>query len=246
MGFIDFIVQFSRVLASSINERTTALQVDLSGVGSVFEDDNPEDGETSVQSAMYGALGFLSRPLNPEMKAGKEYACEAVCIRTEDGLVPISWRDLRLNALFPSGIPEGRVGMVGYGGGFHTIDLTTDLNGDQKSSIHFIYAPYDYSNGVAGKAMAVALDTTPGAEHISLSIGSPTSGFQVSINETDGVQVRTPNSSTMFNIRDDEINMAANKIVLKGNVYLGAAAEAGLPLLAGAASPPSTTVFVSP
>jgi hypothetical protein len=167
-------------------------------------------------------------------------------MRTSDGLVPISWRDLRLNSYFPQGVPKGRIGLVGYGGGFHTIDLTDANNGDQKTSIHFIYAPYAYSNGVPSKAMAIALDTTPGQENISMSIGGGTSGFQVTVNETDGVQVRTPNEATVFNIREEEIVLSAKKIMLKGVVYLGAQAEMGVPLLAGAASPPSPSVYLSP
>lgn len=247
MGAFDFVAQFARVLSSSINPRTQSLQVDLGGIGSLFEDETDDSqGEVSEQSEMFGALGFVSRPADPEVIAGKEYACEALCMRTSDGLVPISWRDLRLNSYFPGGVPAGRIGMVGYGGGFHTIDLTDDPNGDQKTSIHFIYAPYDYSGGVPNKAMAIALDTTPGSENISMSIGGGTSGFQVTINETDGVQVRTPDTGTMFNIREDEINLTAKKIMLKGAVYLGAQAETGVPLLPGPASPPCPSLYLSP
>lgn len=247
MGLFDFVSQFARVLGSSINPRTQGIQVDLGGIGSLFEDETEDtQGEVSEQAAMYGALGFVSRPLDPEIIAGKEYACEALCMRTADGLVPISWRDLRLNSYFANGVPAGRIGMVGYGGGFHTIDLTDDPNGDQKTSIHFLYAPYAYSNGVPSKAMAIALNTTPNAENISISIGGGTSGYQVTINEEDGLQIRTPNTGTMFNIREDEINLSANKILLKGNVYIGSKAEAGAPLLAGPASPPCPSLFVSP
>lgn len=247
MSAFDFVAQFAKVLGSNINPRTRAVQLDLGGIGSLDLGENADDeGEVSEQSPMFDALGFVSRPLGPEIIKGKEYAAESLCMRTADGLVPFSYRDLRLNAYFPQGVPRGRIAMVGYGGGFHSIDLTDDNNGDQKSSIHFIYAPYDYANGEPRKAMAIALDTTPGQENISLSIGGGSNGFQISMTEADGLQVRTPDDSTYFNIREDEINMAANKIMLKGNVYVGSQAEAGIPLLPGPASPASPSLFVSP
>jgi hypothetical protein len=229
-----------------MNPKTYAIQVDVGGIGS-FDINETDDGkgELSPQSEIYGALGFVGRPRNKQTIRGIEYYCETLCMRTSDGLVPISWRDLRLNSYFPNGVPEGRIGMVGYGGGFHTIDLTETDNGDQKSSIHFIYAPYSFSNGTPSKAMAICLDTTPGSENISMSIGSVTSGFQFTMNEIDGVQVRTPNVNTCFNIREEEVLITAKKIMLKGNVYIGAGAEAGLPLLAGPASPPCPSLFVS-
>lgn len=247
MGAFDFVSQFARVLGSNMNPKTYAIQVDLGGIGSFAEEETTDDkGEVSPQSEIYGALGFVGRPRNKETIKGVEYYCEALCMRTADGLVPISWRDLRLNSFFPNGVPEGRIGMVGYGGGFHTIDLTESNNGDQKTSIHFIYAPYSFSNGTPSKAMAICLDTTPGSENISMSIGGGTSGYQMTMNEVDGVQVRTPNSNTMFNIREEEINLSAAKIMLKGNVYIGSDTVSGVPLLAGAASPPCPNLFVSP
>jgi hypothetical protein len=247
MGVFDFVAQFARVLSTSVNTRNQSMQVDLGGIGSLSIDETEDDeGEVSPEAEMFGALGFVNRPLPPETIGGKDYACEALCMRTADGLVPVSWRDLRLNSYFPNGVPEGRIGMVGYGGGFHTIDLTDANNGDQKTSIQTLYAPYAFSNGVPSKAMAVALDTTPGSENISMSIGGGTSGFQVTINEADGVQVRTPNTGTMFNIREDEVNITANKILLKGNVYVGSQAETGIPLIAGPASPPCPSLFLSP
>lgn len=246
MGAFDFVSQFARVLGSSINPKTYAIQVDLGGIGSFEESETADDqGEVSPQSEFFGSLGFVGRPRNKQTIKGIEYFCEALCMRTADGLVPVSWRDLRLNSFFPNGVPEGRIGMVGYGGGFHTIDLTEANNGDQKTSIHFIYAPYSFSNGTPSKAMAICLDTTPGAENISMSIGGGTSGYQMTMNEADGLQVRTPNTGTCFNIREEEVLITAKKIMLKGNVYVGSQAEAGIPLLAGAASPPCPSLFVS-
>lgn len=251
MGAFDFVAQFARVVATSINPRTNALQVDLAGIGSFNMDETDDsEGEIGEQAEVFGALGFVSKPLPPQTIRGKQYACEALCMRTADGLVPVSWRDLRLNSFFPAGVPEGRIGMVGYAGAFHTIDTNTHGTEDASddTNTQTLYVPYDFdASGAPQKAMAVVLDTsTPGQENISMSIGGGTSGFQVTINEADGVQVRTPDSATLFNIREDEVNITANKILLKGNVYIGSQAEAGVPLIAGPASPPCPSLFVSP
>ena len=247
MAAFDFVAQFARVLATSDDPKTHAVLIDLGGIGSLdLTKTEDTDGEVSEQSEMFGALGFVSKPMRPQTLAGKNYSCETLCMRTSDGLVPISWRDLRLNSFFPNGVPEGRIAMVGYGGGFHTIDLTSADNGDQKTSIQTIYAPYAYSNGVPSKAMAIVLNTTPGAENISMSIGGGSTGYQLTMSEADGVQVRTPNVGTCFNIREKEILLTAEKIMLKGNVYVGSQCEVGIPLLAGPASPPCPSLFVSP
>lgn len=241
------IATFARVLGTTISSRTRSVLLDIGGIGGMGEDDTDDDnGEVAPQNDSYGMLGILARPLPPEVIKGKNFACEVVCLRTADGLVPVGWRDLRLDDLFPNGIPEGRFALAHYGGGFHSLDLTATKNGDQKSTIQTIYCPFDFANGVARKAATVVVDTTPGAEHITLSIGGGTSGFQLSMTEADGLQVRTPDASTLFNIREDEITLAAKKVTIKGNVYLGSQAEAGVPLLAGPASPPSPSVFVSP
>jgi hypothetical protein len=239
MSLIDYLVQFGKVLSSNINPRTYAVQVDIAGIGPLEPDNVSDlDGERGEQSEMFGALGFVSRPLDPEVKDGNRYECEAVCLRTEDGLIPIAWRDLRLNTFFPAGVPKGRIGMVGYKGALHTIDVTGDNN------TQTIYVPYDFDGGGnPQKAMVVTLDTSsPGNEHITMSIGGGTEGYQMSMNLADGLQVRTPDNSTFFNIRESEITLTAEKIMLKGNVYLGAAAEASIPLNPTSAS---TTVSVS-
>jgi hypothetical protein len=244
MSLVDRVVQFCQVLGTSINQRTFAVQVDLPGIGSLDESDASDTaGEVAEQSSIWGALGMVFRPLKPESIGGQAYAAEAVCVRTADGLVPISWRDLRLNAFFPNGTPEGRVGLVGYKGGLHTIDVNSAGN----ANIQTLYVPYAHDgNGVPQKAMVLTLDTSsPGNEHITMSIGGGTSGFQFTMNEEDGVQFRTPDSATLVNIREDEITLAASKIMLKGNVYVGAAAEAGVVMVGGPASPPCPSLFMS-
>ena len=53
-------------------------------------------------------------------------------------------------------------------------------------------------------------------------------------------------AGTFMQLKPAEFLLQAPEMMLKGNVYLGAGAETGVPLMAGAASPPSPSVFVSP
>jgi hypothetical protein len=95
---------------------------------------------------------------------------EARVERLGDGLVPLAWRDLRLNAVYSNPRP-GSIALVGYGGGFHAIEDTQDNSGDQKASIHVIYAPYQFSGGVPSKAHVITLDTSSGNEAITIVHG---------------------------------------------------------------------------
>ena len=54
------------------------------------------------------------------------------------------------------------------------------------------------------------------------------------------------NGSTFLRMSPGEVTIQAARIMLKGNCYLGAAAEGGVAMLGGAITPPSPSVFVSP
>jgi hypothetical protein len=254
MELFDFVLAFADVIATSFNDRTHALQVNVAGIGSYNPEDdldNLEAGEVGDDGEAFGALGVISRPLDPEVVDGKDFNAEVICARTDDGLTPIAWRDLRLFQFFPEGMPKGRVALVGYGGGFHSLDLTDVASGDRRANIHVIYCPYDFTGLVAGKAHAVILDPTPGNESISIAHGE---GWQMSITAEDGFQFRTPNDATYANIGENEITLAADKIWVKaGQLVLGAvnavpAPPAAFPVaLVNPASPsvplPSTNVW---
>src|SRR5574341_1718301 len=125
---IDSIVQFGRAFASSISSETKAILAQVSGIAGLDPEDDLDDndGEVGQNSEVFGALGVVSRPKLPERSGNKEFAAEVVCLRTSDGLVPVAWRDLRLDAAFPNGQKEGSTALVGYGKGFITLDLNAD------------------------------------------------------------------------------------------------------------------------
>jgi hypothetical protein len=158
--------------------------------------------------------------------------------------VPMSWRDLRLMRFFPSGVPRGRVSLVGYGGGFHSLDVVD--SGDAQANIHVIYCPFDYLGGTPQRASSIIIDPDP-ANGITVTHGiSDTEGYQAVLND-EGIQFRGPSGETFFWMDDDDITLNAKRSIrLKGNVLAGSADAGHLPMLPGVASPPSPSVWLSP
>lgn len=245
MGFIDFVIGFGKIVATSIEAETGGILGQVLGiVGSLdAEDDDDLAGETSEREDLYGGGGVLFNPLPPETIANKKYACDVVYAKRGDNLVPIAYRDLRLSRAFPSGLKKGSTAVVGYGGGFYSLDLTSANSGTKKANIHVVYCPYDFDgSGAAQKAHSVILDPTTGNESVSITHGS---GIQISMTEAQGI---------LFNIAADSWAQFKSglaviqfpKIMVKGVVYLGASAETGVPLLPGAGSPPGPSIYISP
>ncbi len=264
MSFVDQIVAFGKVVASSLTEPNSEAVYNISGIsgfrtdasGAVLPDagdDRDEAGEQAPGQEAYQSLGIVGRPLPPDVDDPDLFA-EALSLRTADGLLPFAYRDLRFaRALNPGGgattPQEGQVLFVGYGGAFLSHALTADPVGSKRANISTLYVPFDFDGeGVPQKAHMISIDPTPGNSSISLvhadglfftltedADGGGKPGFSWAVdNDTFGTCI------------PGEYTVSAAKIMLKGNVYLGAQAELGLPLLAGPASPPSPSVFVSP
>lgn len=132
----------------------------LANVRALAAGDNDADAETSPEEPLGGGA-FLFRPRD-EDKTG--YA-EAFTARTEDDLQPLGWmRDLRI-AKARGHIGKGTATMAGYGKAFVSVDDAPSGGGN----IITIYAPFDFDGqGVAQKAHVVQLDTTSGAESVSV------------------------------------------------------------------------------
>lgn len=213
------------------------------------EDESDEGGEQAHEQEWFSALGVIARPLPPE---GDLFA-EALALRTDDGLVPYAFRDLRINrALNPSGNPvtpaAGQLLFAGYGGAFLSHAMTEGNVGSKRGNVTTLYVPYLFdSSGVPTKAHAISIDPTTGQSSITIVHGD---GVFFSLTEDAGTGsagiVATVDGSTFLRMSPGELTLNAAKITLKGNCYLGAQAEAGLPLLPGVASPPGPSVFISP
>lgn len=253
MGAFDQIGAFVRVLSSELLGASFEPVFSLASLGDFGDDGSPDDsddvGEQATRQPGYGALGIIGRPLAP---SGGIFA-EAIALRVDGGLQPLGWRDLRLNRVLnpggSGGTPaEGQVVFVGYGGAFLSHALTAAAVGSQRANISTWYVPYQFdADDVPEKAHVISIDPTPGNSSISLVHGD---GVRIDLTEDAGTGgpgiVASIDGSTFLRFAGGELSIQAAKIMLKGNVYVGTSAEAGLPLLAGAASPPCPSLFVSP
>lgn len=233
--FADFVVQFGEVNSSSLDSTDNAVLYSVSGAGAPEE---PEEVDPSAD--VFGALGVLGRPLPPQVEDGKNRHAEVVCVRTASGLVPMAARDLRLK-MGGDGPNEGTVAMVGYGGGFHSLDAVLDSNGIPLGTIHAIYCPYEYSGGVAQKAHIITLDPSSGNEHISIVHATG----QAILMQNDGlIRMQSPDGQSFVQVEDGKVTISADVITLKGSVFVGGV-ETAVPLLAGTLSQPCARLFIS-
>jgi hypothetical protein len=252
VSFLNRVLDFCKVIASAVGGTSTTTLYNLTGIGgfaldedgqATGADETDEGSEQAHEQECFSGLGLIGRPLPPE---GALF-CEAVCARTEDGLVPFAFRDLRLHrCINPSGAPvspaEGQLMVVGYGGGFLSLAMTAANTGSKRGNVLTLYVPHSFdAAGVPAKAHAITIDPSSGNSSISIVHAS---GAVVTLGE-QSINLAV-DGATFAAMRPGEFMVNAAKITLKGNVYLGASAETGLPLLPGIASPPSPSVFVSP
>lgn len=238
----DLVIRFSEVVNSTLNNRTKAVQLAVTGV----------DGEHVDDAEPHQSLGMLGRPLPPRRSRAGEQHTDVVCIVTADGLVPIAFRDPRLKMGGDSpGV--GVLAFVGYGGGFmsHTpvpepnpID-PRNIDPAGGGTISVLYCPYDFdSSGVAQKAHAVILDPTPGNQSISL-VHADGMAITMLSGDKNALVLKNKAGDATFRLDDDGITMTAPTVTINAGVIIGDAASA-VPLLPGVASPGSTKLYVSP
>ncbi len=246
----DFVVQFSEIVSSTVSPRTGAVQLGVTGIAgmdatldtAIIELENPESVDDAEQ---YSAPGIIGRPLPPETSGGITEHMDVCCIRTADGgLTPISYRDNRLT-MGADAPGEGVLAFVGYGGGFHSMTPVADGDdADGGGTIHVLYCPYDFQDGVAQKAHSIILDPTPGNESIIIAHAE---GMAITMlnDSKKALMMKNAAGDATFRLDDDGITATAQTIVLSGGVIVGDPFTA-LPLLPGAASQGSTVFFLSP
>jgi hypothetical protein len=249
----DLIFQYTTVLSSSMARdpdtgNNEGMLFNVAGVGrvdfapstpAIIGDDNLGEGDDEAE--VFGQLGFLARPLPPSGK----YHAEAVCLRAGDALTPIACRDTRLR-MQGNGPAEGTVAMVGYGGGF--LSMSPVGNQGAEGTIQVMYCPYDFNGAsVAQKAHTIILDPTEGNEAISVIHSSGAAiTMTKNVNPVYGTEMvlKNEDGSATITINNQGITMTG-QINLAGAVVIGNPSTA-VPLLAGTASPPCSTLFVSP
>jgi hypothetical protein len=237
----DFIVQFGKVSDSQIPTHPDTgangcITFTVVGSAGLDGDDYAWDdtkAEVRDQSEAWGQLGVLARPLPPK---DDQYA-EVICLRLADQLVPIAHRDSRVR-LAGNSPKAGTVGLVGYGGGFLTLDAVSE--GDD-GTLQTVYCPYSFSGGVPAKAHCITLDPTPGNESVTVVHGSG-----VAMLMKDGeLTLKNAIGNAWIRLDANGITMAAAAIICNGCVVVGNAATATA-LLAGPASQASANFWLSP
>jgi hypothetical protein len=207
----DIVAGFFRALDSTLSAKTKSVLVTLAG-GAGFDssDRSDEAGEIAQNQLAYSALGIISRPRAPE----KGEQADVIGLRRADGVVPIAWHDIRIDRAFPDGPAKGTVALVGYGGGFHSLTDTPTNSGDQKATVHVIYAPYQFTAGVPAKAHTIVTDTTPGNESVQVVHGD---GYFITMNAGKGIQMLV-DEHTSIQIEPSSVPGTPGKIKLMGQV----------------------------
>jgi len=239
------VMGFAKVVGSSFSDKAVEMLLDLGGIGA---DDDPgaEADETRDKQEIYTALGVFGRPRDPDT-ADPDLFAEVLAARVGDGLVPIGFRDPRIlewvnkGSSPPTTPKKGQTGIGGYGGAFLSFE-TIDQSG-MPVNIAALYVPYARNgSGVPQKAHLITLDPTAGNESIGLVHGE---GFAVLMSNLE-LMLRGGDQNTFLSMKPGTITANATNISLTGNVIVGKGTGVALPLLAGAASPPCTALWVYP
>lgn len=218
-GMFDRLVDFARVVKSSLSSETGAIKFDVVGVGDEEAPDGSEDATRPEQPA-YNGLGLLGRPRPKETINGEAYFLESLALSGDDGLVPFAYRDPRilywLNKGGGSSPKEGQIMVAGYGGAFLSFETKDAANGP--ANVAVLYVPYSRdANGTPQKAHAVIVDPTSGAEVVSMIHGD---GGQISILRQREIMMIAQND-TWLHLKPSEVNIQAQKINLLGTVNIG-------------------------
>lgn len=225
-----------RLLGSSVEGPHNAVLYGGEGpVGSTDADDADDaEGEAVADAPGFFGPGVVWRPRPPEdVGGGESVGAEAVGFRLPDGLVPVGARDLRANRAFPA--PKaGTWAVVHYGGGFLSFEDVTEGDTGQTGTVQTLYCPYEGG----AKAHAIVLD--PDEEAVSVIHAD---GYAV-VMTADGIVLRG-GTETFIQITSDTIRLVAPNIIAQGIVALGAQPASASPVLAGIASLPSPSVFLS-
>lgn len=244
MSALDAVAAFVKVIGSALVDGETVFNVKAVGAFGGFDgDDGDSAGEQATGQVGYSSLGVIGRPLPPD---GSLFA-EAVALRVDNGLSPFGWRDLRLHRALPAGLLPGQLVFAGYGGALLSHAMTDDPVGSQRANLATWYVPFDFDpDGVPQKAHTIAIDPTPGNSSISI-VHADGVFFTLTEDAGGGPGISwAVDGATFGRMTAGEVVIQAAKIMLKGNVYIGAQAEAGAPLLGGPISPPCPSMFVSP
>lgn len=241
-----------RVTGSSVEGPSSAVLVGGKGLGGFGFGDPDEGGETVTDAEAYGAPGVVFRPRPPENIENERIGAEAMSVRMSYGMVPLAWRDLRWNRVFPTPQP-GTLAFVGYAG---SLLAHEDVEADAenwtpppgggtapkvKNARLTIYAPYGKeADGAPTKAHTIQLDPNGSLQIVQGD------GYAVTLDPDNGIVLRDASGEAWISMKNGKIEIVGSSVTIRGNVALGADTTAALPLLPGPASQPTPSVFFSP
>ena len=247
----DEVIRIGTAVNSTLSDRTGAVQFSVAGIAGLdFEIggdptiplDNDAAAEATDDAEQYSAPGIIGRPLPPRVIEGVEQHMDVMCVLTADGLVPFSYRDLRLK-MGGAGPAAGVLAFVGYGGGFHSMNpVAVGVDPAGGGTIHVIYCPYDFdADGVAQKAHSIILDPSTGNESIIIAHADGQAMMMINGELT----LKSPDGTAFMSNKNGKIDFVAETVTFNAGVVIGESVTA-VPMLAGAASPPASKLFVSP
>lgn len=196
MGGFDWTLGVGRIVLTDLKGQKRIVVANIEGI----------DGETSSQQIMYGALGVVARPLDADANG----AAEPVYARTEDGLLPIAYRDPRLNGVVNP--KKGEITIPQYDGGFLSLKRNADGDGTDIT----LYAPK--ADGSA--ASVISIDTSDANSNITVMHES-------------GASIQIADGKIMLSNADGDayIQLDGSGITLNGNVKINGAMVVGTPAL---------------
>lgn len=239
------VLAYARITKSSLGAKNGHLLFDTVSLGDERDERGADSDVRDGQEAYSGPVVF--RPPAGKDRAKPDLLLEALAARTSDGLVPFAFRDERIlywlnrGSDTPSVPKAGQVVYPGYGGAMLSFEVKDSANGPV--NVVVLYCPYDRdSNGVPQKAHMVMLDPTPGNEAVALVHAL---GLAITMTEADGIVLRA-DETTRLVVKPGSIAGSAGSISWQGNVALGANTATAIPLIPGAATQATPSVFFSP
>ncbi|MGB0973177.1 MAG: hypothetical protein ACPGVG_19815 [Mycobacterium sp.] len=211
MAIGDLLLELGIIADTALTETNKAIRSWFDGIGP-----QPQESDT------WGPVGWFARPKDPVAEAeatplSPAGACEAIAWNSPDAAQPMAFRDLRLSSQVSP--DKGDVGMVGYGGGFITIEDNADGDG----STITLYALRKDSTGAADAAHVVTMDTTAAGSHIQITHES---GATVQLHQDGGVYLSSSGdtSQSWLSLADgsDGLVVGAASTTIAGGVHLGA------------------------
>lgn len=170
-----------------------------------------ELGEDDTAAPIHGALGVVSRPLDENADG----AAEAVCVRSSDGLVIASMKDLRIEQQSAVPLEKGTIRLAGYRGATVSVSVAASGTG----SVITMYVPFAHDgDGVPAKAHVLTMDPTSGQESVVLGAAS---GAALVLASDGSATCKSGNGENFISITNDGVTFSGDLRMPNSNLVVG-------------------------